>query len=222
MIQLLGITPAFQPEYMIASQQFILEASVGSAPPRTQTAKSLVLVSTWFPNTPSRRSLSVRRVVVVLIWPSEPGPELPALVGLLLGGATGVADLDLALRRASPGGALLDHVRQLVRHEPEIAAALAGPEEHIAAVRERARTHGMRCLLAQRILVNAHCGEIGAEVRTNLGRHAGIDRLPAALVLDRGRRCIVDRRRIGARLRRQRARQGWITRYQAGSTRRRG
>lgn len=59
-------------------------------------------------------------------------------IGLVLSGAVGLADGDLALRRWRPA-LLLHGVRQLMRHQPDIISALSGPQKHIGAVGERAR-----------------------------------------------------------------------------------
>jgi hypothetical protein len=74
------------------------------------------------------------------------------------------------------------------------AAALAGAEEHVAAVGERARPYRRGRLLRQRIAVDAHTGEVGTEVGAEARRDPGIDRRAAAIVLDGGGRRVVDRR----------------------------
>ena len=116
-------------------------------------------------------------------------------VGLTLGGAVGGADLHLPLRRALSRRALLHDVGQLVRHQAEVAAALALPQEHVAAVGERARAHRGGRLLRERIVVDTHAREVRAEVVADPLRDTRVHGPAAAAMLDRRGRRVVDRRR---------------------------
>lgn len=88
-------------------------------------------------------------------------------IGFDFGRAVGGTDGDLALRRVDTGRALLHDVGELVRHQPEVARALAAGQEHIGAVRERARAHCSGGFAAERIAVHAHVAEVGAEMATD-------------------------------------------------------
>jgi hypothetical protein len=141
---------------------------------------------------------------------APPGNRACHRIGLVLGRTVGLADLDLALWRALPGAALLCDVRELMRHQAKIGGRLAGTEEYIAAMGKRARAHGVAGLVRHAIVMDPHAAEIGAEMRADLRRDAGVDRRARALGLDRSGGRVLHRRRgaTGAHRRCQR----WIRR----------
>ena len=73
-----------------------------------------------------------------------------------------VADLDLALWRLLASRTLLRHVGQLVGHQAQIAARLVATEEHVTAMRERARTERRRRLAGQRVAMDADASKVSA------------------------------------------------------------
>ncbi len=102
------------------------------------------------------------------------------------------ADLHLALRARFTSGALLDDVRELVRHQTEIESALAGSEEDVRAIREGACGHRARGRLCAGIIMHADVAKVRPELRLGLRADAGIDLASRVLVLHRGRGDVVD------------------------------
>ncbi|HWU86252.1 MAG TPA: hypothetical protein VN253_03220 [Kofleriaceae bacterium] len=102
-------------------------------------------------------------------------------VGFALGRMILRADRNLSPRL----GTLLRDVRELVRHQRDVGRALARSEEHVVAVRECTRLD--RRGAGGRVLVGVHSdiAERDPELQLDEFAHAGIDRLPAALSIDR-------------------------------------